>query len=96
MDVETRLNALFLVGAHVVRNDVALRRFAIRTEKERSDQKGYMKGQESRLLTKACAAFFSSSQRCSVCDPRVIYHPSESWGGMRSGTRPDPRIESPS
>ena len=85
VDVEARLYTLLLVGAHVVRNDVALGWFTIAKGKERSDQKSYMKGQESRfdLLTKVCAAFFSSSQQYLICGPRVIYHPSEFLGGMQ-------------
>lgn len=83
VDVEARLYTLLLVGAHVVRNEVALRWFTIGKGKERSDKTSYMKGQDSRLLTKVCAAFFSSSQQYLICGPSVIYHPSEFLGDMQ-------------
>ena len=58
VDVEARLYTLLLVGAHVVRNDVALGWFTIGIEKERSDQMSYMKGQESSYLQRFVLHFF--------------------------------------
>ena len=58
VDVEARLYTLLLVGAHVVRNDVALRWFTIAKGKERSDQKSYVKGQDSIYLQRFVLHFF--------------------------------------